>query len=375
MPSTMPMPGAQDGDEDDLLALQHDAAGAGHRGLDLDLDQRQIAGHLVGQQHADLGDQVAEGVGAEVLLPQQGQLVLHERVVDDVDFGHGGYLRIRCRRSRPRGAGGRRGVAPGPAPGRPARCRPRAPWPAAGRRRPAPGGARSSAAIRSSRATVSARHSTTSGEPTAWTSAQHGRLDGAPARPRRGTGRRCGIRPGRSARRGRSTRTPAAAQRLEQRVGQPLRQLVKGDQPELGVGPGVAEVRPPRARGGPARSGPGRRARRRARRGRGQACRRRPGPAGRSARLPTRGTGPGKKRGAPRHHLAQAAQQRGPPGQPHQPGVAGPARPGTGGPRVGLARPPPGRRRRRAGGAARDRWRRRRPGRRGSSPPPAPRSG
>ena len=124
----------------------------GERRLDLGLDERQIAGDLVGEQHADLGDQVAERAGADVLLPQQRQLVLHQRVGDDVDLG--GHmvvmrrrrLRTPCRRCARAGAGRRRRAVRPRARGRRARCRPPAPWPAAAASRPGPDGVRSSAA-------------------------------------------------------------------------------------------------------------------------------------------------------------------------------------------------------------------------------------
>ena len=46
---------------------------------------RHFARHLVGHQHADFVQQAAETVRAAVLLAHQRQLVLDQRVVDDVN--------------------------------------------------------------------------------------------------------------------------------------------------------------------------------------------------------------------------------------------------------------------------------------------------
>ena len=61
----------------------------GQRRLDGHLVRRQVARDLVGHEHAELAEQVAEGRRARALHAHQGQLVLHERVIDDVDLtGH-----------------------------------------------------------------------------------------------------------------------------------------------------------------------------------------------------------------------------------------------------------------------------------------------
>ena len=48
--------------------------------------QRQVAGGLVGDQHADLGNQLPEILDAGVLVPEDGELVGHQGMVHDVDF-------------------------------------------------------------------------------------------------------------------------------------------------------------------------------------------------------------------------------------------------------------------------------------------------
>ena len=80
----------QDGHEHQFLAID-DFAGHGlQRGFDLDVLQRHVACDLVGHQGAQLAQQAAKAVGAGVFLAHQGQLVLHQRVVDEVDVAHGG---------------------------------------------------------------------------------------------------------------------------------------------------------------------------------------------------------------------------------------------------------------------------------------------
>jgi hypothetical protein len=89
---------AQDGGEDQLLAGDGGRLHGDQRGLDLDQVERQVAGDLVADQAADLLEQLAEALGGGVLLPHQGQLVLHQRVADDRDALHGIFLRTLCRR-------------------------------------------------------------------------------------------------------------------------------------------------------------------------------------------------------------------------------------------------------------------------------------
>jgi hypothetical protein len=83
-----PVAGAQDRDHDRLLAVEHRRHHRRDRGLDLDQRGRQIATHLVREQHADLAQQVAERAGAGLLATHQRQLVLDQWMVDDVDAAH-----------------------------------------------------------------------------------------------------------------------------------------------------------------------------------------------------------------------------------------------------------------------------------------------
>ena len=55
--------------------------------FDFDLLRRRVARDLIGHQHGQLAQQGAEGGAAGVLVAHQGQLVLHQRVGDVVDFG------------------------------------------------------------------------------------------------------------------------------------------------------------------------------------------------------------------------------------------------------------------------------------------------
>ena len=48
----------------------------------------QIAGDLITEEHPDLLEQFSKRLGRNVLLPQQRQLVLHQRVVNDRDAVH-----------------------------------------------------------------------------------------------------------------------------------------------------------------------------------------------------------------------------------------------------------------------------------------------
>jgi hypothetical protein len=64
---------------------------AGHglqRGFDLDILHGHVARDLIGHQRCQLVEQAAKAVGAGLLLAHQRQLVLHQRVVDDVNVAH-----------------------------------------------------------------------------------------------------------------------------------------------------------------------------------------------------------------------------------------------------------------------------------------------
>src|SRR5690349_21664672 len=58
--------GAEDRDQHDLLAVEHRRLDRRDRRLDLGHRRRQVAAHLVREQHADLAQEVAEVAGAGV---------------------------------------------------------------------------------------------------------------------------------------------------------------------------------------------------------------------------------------------------------------------------------------------------------------------
>ena len=75
--------GAQDRDDGDLLAGEPAAGGDLKRRLHLDVLEREIAHGLIALKDRKLVHELAELLGGRVLVAQDGELVLHERVVDD----------------------------------------------------------------------------------------------------------------------------------------------------------------------------------------------------------------------------------------------------------------------------------------------------
>ena len=61
-------PGAQDGHDAQLFAGEHVGLARGHGGLDLDLFEGQVARDLIGHEHADLLEELAEVLGATVFV-------------------------------------------------------------------------------------------------------------------------------------------------------------------------------------------------------------------------------------------------------------------------------------------------------------------
>ena len=84
--------GAQDGDEAELLAGELRRQHGLERRVGRDAGERQVAGDLVGEQQADLADEMAELRGGRVPVAQQGQLVLDQRMVDHGNGGRGGHV-------------------------------------------------------------------------------------------------------------------------------------------------------------------------------------------------------------------------------------------------------------------------------------------
>ena len=201
--------GAQDRREDQLLAGDLRRRPSSVSGVSISIRlERQVAGDLVAEQHADLVEELAEALRRALLVPHQGQLVLHQRMIDDGDALHALVPRFvivvtSCSSQNTvpsliTESGGE--PSPRRLPRQPPARRPGAAFEHLGEGKVAPRRALASRgsgrAIRSSSATVSARHSTTSGESTAC---------GAPPRPGpsgrarryRGRARRCGIPAGR----------------------------------------------------------------------------------------------------------------------------------------------------------------------------------
>ncbi|MGY4497485.1 hypothetical protein ACVWYH_001412 [Bradyrhizobium sp. GM24.11] len=85
MPSRKPTPARRIGASVSFFAGDLWRLHRRDRRLDLDQLQRQVARHLVAEQHPDLVQDLAKALGRAVLLPHQGKLVLDQGVGDDVD--------------------------------------------------------------------------------------------------------------------------------------------------------------------------------------------------------------------------------------------------------------------------------------------------
>ena len=84
---------AQDGHQSQLAASQHLGLCHGDGRLDLHLFQRQVTGRFVAQQGCDLANEVTELLGAGLLVAQNAQLVLQQRMLND-HRGHKNTLLI-----------------------------------------------------------------------------------------------------------------------------------------------------------------------------------------------------------------------------------------------------------------------------------------
>lgn len=88
--------GAQDRDDRRFAAGQDRCAHGLQRRIDLDMRQWHIPGDLIPHQKGDFLQQGPEHVRRRVLLPQKSQLMLNQRMIDDVKRGevfmraHGG---------------------------------------------------------------------------------------------------------------------------------------------------------------------------------------------------------------------------------------------------------------------------------------------
>ena len=75
--------GAEDRHQSQLAACQHLGLCHGDGSLDLHLFQRQVTGSLIAQQSGDLTHEVTELLGAGLLVAQNAQFVLQQRMLND----------------------------------------------------------------------------------------------------------------------------------------------------------------------------------------------------------------------------------------------------------------------------------------------------
>ena len=88
MPSRKPMPARRIGASTSFLPASTGAF-IGASGVSMSIIfERQVARHLVAEQHADLVEQLAEALGRALLVAHQRELVLHQRMIDDGDALH-----------------------------------------------------------------------------------------------------------------------------------------------------------------------------------------------------------------------------------------------------------------------------------------------
>ena len=79
--------GPEDGHHGKLLARQRRRVHLADRRFDVLGGHGQVAGCLVGDEHADLTDQLAEILDAGVLVAHDGELVRYQRMIHNVDMG------------------------------------------------------------------------------------------------------------------------------------------------------------------------------------------------------------------------------------------------------------------------------------------------
>ena len=76
---------AQDGDDAEFFAREHFCMAVCDRGLDLHVAQGEVARDLVCHEHGDLREQFAEFLCPRFLAAHDGQFVLDERMIDEVE--------------------------------------------------------------------------------------------------------------------------------------------------------------------------------------------------------------------------------------------------------------------------------------------------
>ena len=84
-------PGAQDRCKRQFLAGDFRGLHRHQRRFDIDDLQRQIAGHLIAEQHADLVQKLPKALGGPVGLAHQRQLVLDEGMADEMNVAGGSH--------------------------------------------------------------------------------------------------------------------------------------------------------------------------------------------------------------------------------------------------------------------------------------------
>jgi hypothetical protein len=82
--------GTEHGNNHILLAGDHGGAHRGDRGLDTAGRERSVAGELIAHQHRDFLQKNAEILGRTRFFPHKGELMLHERMINNVEVGIAG---------------------------------------------------------------------------------------------------------------------------------------------------------------------------------------------------------------------------------------------------------------------------------------------
>ena len=78
----------QDGNDRQLFAGKDLRLRHGDRRLDLDFFRREISGRFIAHQGCDLADDLAEFLHARVLVTEDRELVLQQRMIQNLYFTH-----------------------------------------------------------------------------------------------------------------------------------------------------------------------------------------------------------------------------------------------------------------------------------------------
>ena len=82
--------GAEHGNNHILLAGDYGSAHRGDRGLDTASREGSVAGELIAHQHRDFLQKNTEILGRTRFFPHKGELMLHERMINNVEVGIAG---------------------------------------------------------------------------------------------------------------------------------------------------------------------------------------------------------------------------------------------------------------------------------------------